>query len=406
MRLSTSPLVRALCAGAAFFVAGCETEKSQNPLSPDIAGPIPGVAISAPRPVEPLNGVELITGRPVALSFDPATSTSVRPVWYQLELAGDSQFAQKLYTADKVDAASGGRTAHTVPATLAVGRYYWRVRALDGANTGPYSPVAEFAVVTPVEIETPTPVFPIRREVTPTNTPEFIVTNGKVTGNAGTVVYRFEVANDQAFTSVAAVVTVARSTGTQTTMSLGTLPYSREFFWRVSASNGAITSQPSLLQAFRTPDPPPPPPTPTPTPTPNPTPNPTPPPGGTVGGARSISPDEALALIRAYHDQTGANLGSSSTREQRVAFFFEAVASLHYGHPRWNPKGPDSNWCVKDAGGGRPPSDDVLVRCNSRESWDLIGGAGANGYSFHLDYIGVLPSGQNVYPPPRSSLPR
>jgi hypothetical protein len=403
MRLSRFPFVRALCLCATLFVTGCETEKSQNPLSPDIAGPIPGVSISAPRAVEPLNGVELVAGRPVALSFDPASSTSVRPAWYQIELAGDSQFAQKLYTADKVEPASSGRTTHTIPATLAVGRYYWRARALDGANTGPYSAAAEFAVVTPVEIETPTPVFPVRREVTPTNTPEFIVTNGKVTGNAGTVVYRFEVANDQAFTSVAAVVTVARSTGTQTTMSLGTLPYSKEFYWRVSATNGVITSQPSLLQAFQTPAAPPPPPTPTPTPTPNPTPNPG---GGTVGGARSISPDEALALIRAYHDQTGANLGSSSTREQRVAFFFEAVASLHYGHPRWNPKGPDSNWCVKDAGGGRPPSDDVLVRCSSRESWDLIGGAGGNGYSFHLDYIGVLPSGQNVYPPPRSSLPR
>ena len=35
-----------------------------------------------------------------------------------------------------------------------------------------------------------------------------------------------------------------------------------------------------------------------------------------------------------------------------------------------------------------------------------IGGAGANGYSFHLDYLGVLPSNQNVYAPPRSSLPR
>lgn len=405
MRLSRLQLSIFLSA-TALALAGCESEKSQNPLSPDIAGPIPGVAISAPTPVEPRNGVELVAGRPVVLSFDAATTNGVRPLWYQLQLAGDSQFAQTLYSVDKLDPAAGGRTTHTVPATVAAGRYYWRVRALDGANTGPYSGAAEFNVVTPVEIETPTPVFPIRREVTPTNSPEFLVTNGKVSGPAGAVLYRFEVANDQAFTNMAAIVTVARSAGNQTTMTLGTLPYDREFFWRVSATNGVITTQPSLLQAFRTPAPPPPP-TPTPTPTPNPTPtNPNPPPSGTVGGPRSISIDEALALIRAYHDQTGANLGSSSTREQRIAFFFAAVANIHYGHPRWNPKGPDSNWCVKDAGGGRPPSDDVIVRCNSRESWDLIGGAGGNGYSFHTDYIGILPSVQNVYPPPRSSLPR
>ena len=61
---------------------------------------------------------------------------------------------------------------------------------------------------------------------------------------------------------------------------------------------------------------------------------------------------------------------------------------MHYGHSRYNPRGPDSNWCIKDAGGGRPISDDVIVRCNSRDAYDLIGGAGANGYSWHVDPIG------------------
>ena len=82
------------------------------------------------------------------------------------------------------------------------------------------------------------------------------------------------------------------------------------------------------------------------------------------------------------------------------------MAAVHYGHPDWNPRGRDPDWCVKDAGGGRPPSDDVMTRCGSREAWDIIGGAGANGYSFHLDGIGGAAGEQNVYPPPRSSLPR
>ena len=83
---------------------------------------------------------------------------------------------------------------------------------------------------------------------------------------------------------------------------------------------------------------------------------------------------------------------------------FAAVAAIHYGHPRFNAAGPDPSWCVKDAGGGRPPSDDVLVLCRSRDAWDLIGGAGGNGYFFHDDYLGSLPSIQNVYPPPVSAL--
>ena len=82
---------------------------------------------------------------------------------------------------------------------------------------------------------------------------------------------------------------------------------------------------------------------------------------------------------------------------QQVSAKIEVLSAYHAA-------GPDPNWCVKDAGGGRPQSDDVIVVCSTRDAWDLIGGAGANGYSFHEDYLGRLPSVQNVYPPPRSAL--
>lgn len=128
-------------------------------------------------------------------------------------------------------------------------------------------------------------------------------------------------------------------------------------------------------------------------------------PGQPFGPERVIGEHEALALIESFHDMTGADLGPGSTRESRTVFFFSAVAVVAYGHPVFNPKGGDRDWCVKDAGGGRPPSDDALVRCSTREAWDTILGAGAVGYRFHLDYLGVLPSVQNVYSPPLSSLP-
>jgi hypothetical protein len=128
--------------------------------------------------------------------------------------------------------------------------------------------------------------------------------------------------------------------------------------------------------------------------------------GAPVAGQRNIGLNEAWDMIIGLHNTWRTNLGSGSSREDRVAFLWSAVAVIHYGHPVYNPAGGDPNWCVKDAGGGRPPSDDVLVRCDSREAWDLIGGAGANGYSFHLDYLGRLDGAQNVYAPPLSSLPR
>ena len=130
-------------------------------------------------------------------------------------------------------------------------------------------------------------------------------------------------------------------------------------------------------------------------------------PGQPYGPTRTMSVEEALSIIEAYHDSIGADLGSRSTRETRVAFWWAAVANVHYGHPVHNPAGGDRGWCVKDAGGGRPPSDDVLVRCATRDWWDMVAGIEHDGYTFQTTgYGGILPGEQNVYPPPLSSLPK
>ncbi|MFN7977554.1 MAG: hypothetical protein U0P30_05415 [Vicinamibacterales bacterium] len=160
------------------------------------------------------------------------------------------------------------------------------------------------------------------------------------------------------------------------------LPWDTVYAWRVRAELDGRTGPWSSLERFQTP----------------------PKPVPTVGPPRNIGIAEAFDIIVSIHDQLRYDLGSRSTREGRVAFWSSAVAAIHYGHLRFNPRGPDAGWCIKDAGGGRPISDDVIVRCGSRDFWDLIGGVGANGYSFRLNYDGVLPGSQNVYPPPRSAL--
>ena len=38
---------------------GCAIDRSENPLSPTVAGPIAGVEISAPRPLEPTAGEQI-----------------------------------------------------------------------------------------------------------------------------------------------------------------------------------------------------------------------------------------------------------------------------------------------------------------------------------------------------------
>jgi hypothetical protein len=127
---------------------------------------------------------------------------------------------------------------------------------------------------------------------------------------------------------------------------------------------------------------------------------------GPVGPTRSISFGEAYNIILTVHNELGYNLGSRSSRESRIDFLWTAVAVIHFGHPRFNPAGGDPGWCVKSAGGGRPPSDDVLVRCDTRDAWDLVVSAGADGYSFHQEYLGRLGGEQEVYAPPIGHLPR
>lgn len=120
--------------------------------------------------------------------------------------------------------------------------------------------------------------------------------------------------------------------------------------------------------------------------------------GGPVGPPRNIGVGEAVGILMAIYDAGGYRIDGGS-RGQRNIYLETAVAALHYGHGRWNPQGPDSNWCIKNGGSGRPQSDDVIVRCNSREAWDLVLGLGGPGARWHPDFIGRLPGNQSVYPP-------
>lgn len=120
---------------------------------------------------------------------------------------------------------------------------------------------------------------------------------------------------------------------------------------------------------------------------------------------RTISIEEAFNLIQGVYAKFGWNPDSTSSREQRNHWFASAVAVVHYGHATLNPAGGDPRWCLKDAGGGRPQSDDIIVDSATRAYFDLMPNAGG-AWSWNLGRHGEpLPGGQNVYPPARASLP-
>src|SRR5687768_13990980 len=111
----------------------CERAKSANPLSPDVAGPIPGVSITAPKPLEPSAGMEVVNdGNPQTLLIENAGSSGQRELWLQVEVASDAAFQQLTHHADRVSLGEGGRTVYRLPEPLRAGNtYYWRARAMD-----------------------------------------------------------------------------------------------------------------------------------------------------------------------------------------------------------------------------------------------------------------------------------
>jgi hypothetical protein len=278
------------------------------------------------------------------------------------------------------------------------------VTSCTGSPQSPISPSAAaggttFARSDPatLKIDAPKVVTPTDDEVIDTRRPNLIWVNP--TGKFAAMGLAYEIELRDAADAVVYSIIVGETAEIGSHIVPFDLDVDKAYYWQVrgvaNTAAGLSTGPWSITGGFRTPKP---------------TAQNAPAPGagqgpsdGTVGPPRKIDFNEAWTIITTIHNVGGFDLGSRSTRDYRINFLFGAVAAIHYGHPRWNPAGPDSDWCVKDAGGGRPPSDDVLVRCGSREAWDLVAGAGANGYSFHRDFLGVLPSIQNVYPPPASA---
>ena len=269
-----APHALAGCLAMSIAVAGCDAERSSNPLSPSIAGPLVGVTITAPAAVGPANSLLIATTeQPLTLIFASADSNSVRPFTYEVQVATDAAFTQIVIEIAGVEPNEFGQVTIQLPSSLDPDRtYYWRVRALDGANTGDYSATASFEVFTPVVIGMPAVGSPGNGGTTPSNIVTLEVVNPEITGPAESIMYRFELATDPSFTTLAAVLTVAQaastatavsnaaSSGGRTSASPGALPHDQTFFWRARVSaqarNGEIIGPWTPTASFTTPPPP------------------------------------------------------------------------------------------------------------------------------------------------------
>lgn len=231
--------------------SACEKTKSANPLSASVAGPIAGVSITAPNPIDPPQGGQVVSdGSPITLTAENATTSGERTLFLQIQLASDGNFTQLLHHNERVQPGENGRTAYRLPEPLGAGHtYYWRARAVDGANTGPYSHTSTFTVINKVLIDPPAPMEPAG--LLTSNRPTFRARNGRIEHTSA--YYRFEIAKGANLNPLMAVITVTPGSGGETTMVLGDLPYDTTFYWRVYGSDGTTQSEYSPVVAFRTP---------------------------------------------------------------------------------------------------------------------------------------------------------
>jgi len=239
---------------AVLALAACEGSKSSNPLSSSVAGPLPGVQISAPKILEPYVGAKItVEDQPVALLIENASSNGPRPLSYTFEVATDVNFTNKVFSRDAVAPGDGGRTSMRLPDPLATGRsYFWRARAEDGANTGPFSTAANFNVFTPIIIQEPVPVQPSQNSTVASLRPDFIVNNAPHSGPVGALTYTLEVADTYAFTNRVAVVSTGEQPN-QTRFALTEdLKYNSVYYWRVRVNDPTTAGPWSTVYAFAT----------------------------------------------------------------------------------------------------------------------------------------------------------
>jgi hypothetical protein len=243
--------------GAFLGCAACGVSKSSNPLSPTVAGPIPGVNITQPRLMTPAQSARIaVDQQPITLAVQNSTSNGVRPLTYVFEVATDINFTNKVFVREGIQPGDNGQTTLRLPDALATGRtYFWRVHAQDGANTGSYSAVGSFDVFTPIIINAPTPVSPVNNTIVDSLHPRFTFSNAPRSGPVGAITYIVELSDTDSFANKIALWMVGEQPNQTNLDSPQDLPASKQIFWHVRAFDPTTAGPFSATAVFQTPAP-------------------------------------------------------------------------------------------------------------------------------------------------------
>lgn len=189
-----------------------------------------------------------------------------------------------------------------------------------------------------------------------TSQPEFVVRNSARSNVSGSVSYTLDIARDDAFANMIAIVTVGEQSGeTKVTPAL-TLPGNTQVFWRARAQSGDVTSPYSAVQTFLTPTvstPPPPPP-----------------------GAWPRTGPEVVAYVERRYPDRLLPVGSLGQRQANMAFIRDRMIEAGiFG-------GMDLGWNLKR--GGPELSIDFLVHRSNGQDIGVDIGMDYDNYSTPL----------------------
>jgi len=365
---------------AVVAAAGCEQAKTSNPLSPLIAGPIEGVSITLPKVLEPATGWKIEDkNQPITLLIENPSSNSPRPYLLRVQVASDAAFLAVVFATSGVEPGPNGRTSLRLPDRLAPGRtYFWRAKAEDGANDSAWSTAAQFEVLMPIVIGTPTPKAPLSGVRTTSRQPTLVAANGTSSGPHAALYYLFQLSTTDTFAgNLSASAEAPQNPSGETSLPIpSALPYNTLFFWRVRITDGLNLGAWSRTESFRTPL--------TPTVAP-------PPPGvpGNPGNCASSDGPSIVACIEGKYPSYLAAGVSSYEREKNMEFLRDRIieAGICGGLDlAWNLKrgvGPHSIDALAWRTGGRDEVVDVGVGYDDtgsslRLQWAIV--AGPPGY--------------------------
>ena len=215
----------------------------------------PGSSFTMAGPVSPPNNAQIsFYKQPITLGASGGVTTGRGPVTAIFEVAKDEGFSEVVAT--KSQAANGQPISVTLDRLVAAKDYFWHVKTNDGNGPALVSAVFKFTVSPEIRIEPPRLLHPLP-DAFDHRRPLFVVGNAAHSGPTNGLTYRFEIANDPAFSAIASIGNVEEGAG-QTAFTPGaSLGAGQMYYWRARAidTDTGVSSNYSTAQTFTTKNP-------------------------------------------------------------------------------------------------------------------------------------------------------